>query len=215
MAERRKVSAVHSDFVRELDRFLRLDSQNQQRYRAGPGRPGPATLSKSQMILMTESIFTKAFSHYELFLEELFILYTREKLTIGGKRVGSYIFPRDAAHARDMLKSSMPFLEWNSPDNVIRRCETYLAEGNPIKLSITTHSSRLQTMRVIRNAIAHRSSEAATKYNNIVRSELRASPLRILEPGEFLLMADPNNAPSYFLITYLEILRNVANVAVG
>ena len=215
MVERRKVSAVHGDFVRELDGFLRLDAQNQQRYRAGPGRPGPATLSKSQMILMTESIFTKAFSHYELFLEELFILYTRSKLTMRGKRVESYIVPRDGNHARDMLKSSMPFLEWNSPDNIIRRCETYLKDGDPIKLSITTHSTRLQTMRVVRNAIAHRSTEASIRYNNIVRAELRASPLQQLQPGEFLLMADPANRPSYFLVTYLDVLRNVANVAAG
>lgn len=213
MTERRKVSAVHGDFIRELDGFLRLDAQNQQRYRAGPGRPGPATLSKSQMILMTESIFTKAFSHYEMFLEELFILYTRSKSTINGKRVYSYIAPRDGKHARDMLKSNMPFLEWNSPDNIIKRCETYLKDGDPIKLSITTHSARLQTMRSIRNAIAHRSSEATVKYNNVVRAEMRASPLHPLQPGEFLLMVDPVNPPAYFLLSYLDILRNVANVA--
>ncbi|WP_136621277.1 MULTISPECIES: hypothetical protein [Mesorhizobium] len=215
MAERRKVSAVHSDFIHELDSLLRLDAQNQSRFRAGPGRPGKASLSKGQMVLMTESIFTKAFSHYELFLEEVFILYTRSKPTIGGASVPSYIAPRDANHARDMLKSSMPFLDWNSPDNIVRRCEIYLKDGDPIKLSITTHSARLQSMKTIRNAIAHRSTEATVKYNNVVRAELRAAPLRPLNPGEFLLAADPVAPPSYFLLSYLDVLRRVANVAAG
>lgn len=215
MTERRKVSAVHSDFVRELDALLRLDSLNQQRYRAGPGRPGPATLSKKQMILMVESIFIRAFSHYEAFLEEIFILYTRGKLTLGGVPVQSYIKPINSAHARDMLKSAMNFLEWNSPDNVIRRCEIYLMDGDPIKLSVTAHVARLQNIRKVRNAIAHRSTEALSSYSSVVRAEMRAAPLRLPAPGEFLLTTDPGNPNNYFLLSYLGILRSVADVAAG
>ncbi|RWE64078.1 hypothetical protein [Mesorhizobium sp.] len=213
--ERRKVSTVHADFIHELDSLLRLDAQNQRRYRPGPGRPGPATLSKHQMVLMTESVFIKAFSHYELFLEELFILYTRNKPTRGGTRVPSFILPKDGEHAREILKSGMQFLEWNSPDIIIRRCEVYLHDGDPIKRSVTTHSARLQRMKAIRNAIAHRSAEAAQKYNNVVRSELRAAPLQPLLPGEFLLSTDPSAPASYFLVSYLNIFRSVANVAAG
>ncbi|MDG4895044.1 hypothetical protein P9272_15860 [Mesorhizobium sp. WSM4976] len=213
--ERRKVSAVHAGFIQELDALLRLDAQNQRRYRPGPGRPGPATLSKHQMILMTESVFIKAFSHYELFLEEVFILYTRNRPTRGGHRVPSFILPKDGEHARDILKSGMPFLEWNSPDTIVRRCEVYLHDGDPIKRSITAYSARLQRMKAIRNAIAHRSAEAAQRYNNVVRAELRAAPLQPLSPGEFLLSTDPATPASYFLLSYLGIFRSVANVAAG
>lgn len=211
--ERRKVSTAYADFIHELDALLRLDAQNQQRYRTGPGRPSSVALSKNQMVLMTESVFVKAFSLYELFLEEIFILYTRNRPTRSGARVQSYIMPRDGEHAREMLKSNMPFLDWNSPDSLIRRCEIYLKDGDPIKHSITAHSDRLRRMKTVRNAIAHRTQEATQKYNNAVRSELRVAPLRPLPPGEFLLSSDPTAPPSYFLISYLNVLRSVATLA--
>lgn len=211
--ERRKVSTAYNEFIAEIDAVLRLDAHNQRRFRGGPGRPNATSLTLGQMHLMTEGIFSRAFSHYELFLEEIFILYTRKKPTRGGNTVRSYIVPKDGVHAREMLKSSMTFLEWNSTETVIKRCETYLEDGNPIKLSMTTHSATLQRMRVIRNAIAHRSQEAQSRYNAVVRQELRAAPLRPLPPGAFLLTADPAALPNYFLITYLDVLKRVASIA--
>jgi hypothetical protein len=184
-------------------------------YRPGPGRPCPQALSKWQMTLMTESIFVRAFSYYEQYLEELFILYTRGRKTKSGKLVKSYVSPTDGRHARDMLKANMQYLEWNSPSNVISRCEIYLRDGNPIKLALTSYTTRLQYMRKIRNAIAHRSSEASSAYNVVVRTELRAPPLAPLLPGEFLQHADPSAPPSYFLLTYFDVFKAVANIASG
>jgi hypothetical protein len=118
MRERRKASAVLKEFNGIIDGLINLDALNQQRYRAGPGRPAPAVLSKNQMILITEGIFVRAFTSYERFLEEIFILYARGKPTASGVKVTRYITPKDAQHARELVKSGMMFLEWNSPDSL-------------------------------------------------------------------------------------------------
>lgn len=215
MVDRRKVGAAHSDFTKEIDRLLRLDAQNQQRFRVGPGRPGPTKFSKGQMTLITEGIFMRAFSLYEAYLEDVFILYSRGKRTRTGHRVKSFLKPSTGSHARDMIKSQMTFLEWNSPDNVIKRCDIYLGDGNPIKRSITTNITRLKNMRKIRNAIAHKSIEARANYASVVRGELRASPLIMPEPGEFLITTDPRDPDSYFLVIYLDVLKTVADISAG
>jgi hypothetical protein len=215
MKERRKIAAVHSEFISEIDGLLRLDAQNQKRFRVGPGRPTIATFSKSQMHLITESIFTRAFSSYEGFLEDLFILYSRGKPTRAGTKVGSYLLPKNGQHARELIKSQMNFLEWNKPDTIIKRCEIYIEDGGPIKQAITTNVAALRNIKDVRNAIAHRSAEARMRYASVVRGELRAAPLRLPQPGEFLLTSDPGRPHPYFLISYLTVLKDVANVAAG
>lgn len=216
MSGRRKVSAAYASFMSEIERLTRLDSQNQIRVRRGPGRPSPATLSARQMTLITEGIFVRAFSSYELFMEDVFILYACGKKTRVGGSVGSFIKPRDGTHARDIIKSHMTFLDWNDADKIIQRCDIYLKNGGPIKLALTSNLTRLRYMRTIRNAIAHKSVEAFARYSNVVRNELRAPPLsNVPEPGEFLQMIDPVARPSYFLMSYLNTLRSVAATCAG
>jgi hypothetical protein len=215
MRERRRVGAIHSEFVLEIDRLLRLDAQNQQRFRAGPGRPSPAALSSNQINLITEGIFLRGFSSYEKFLEEIFVFYARGRSTRSGDAVESFLRPRNGTHARDMIKSHMTFLEWNSPEIIIQRCDIYLRDGGPIKMALISNLTRLGYMRRIRNAIVHRSREALDRYATVVRNELRVMPLEIPNPGEFLLSTDPRARSTYFLISYLDVLRNVADTSAG
>lgn len=216
MVERRRVSTAFEEFNAELKRLESLDDLNQERYFPGPGRPGKLRLSAGQMHLLTEAILTRAFSKYEEFIEQVFVLYCQGRPDLSGARVGSYIVPRNAQHARAMLKAGMAFLEWNSPDKVIGRCETYLHKDSPIFLAISTHQTRLTHIRRVRNAIAHSSSEAINQFQRTVRDELGAAPLRPMSPGHFLIMTD-RRAPraQYYLRSYIGVLKAVAQIAAG
>lgn len=214
MPERRRASAVLNSFQNRIDGLIRLDGLNQQRYRSGPGRPSRSVLSKFQMILVTEGLFIRSFTLYELFLEELFVLYARGKPTASGGTVNRYISPRNGAHAIELLKSGMTYLEWNSPDVVISRAEVYL-DGGPIKNALTLYRERIVKMRRIRNAIAHNSDDAWRQYSRLVSTELRAPPLKMPEPGEFLMMTNPAASNEHFLLTYLNVLKAFAQVAAG
>lgn len=214
--ERRKVSTAHSAFIAELNRLQRMDDLNQERYAAGAGRPGRERLSANQMHLLTEAIFTRAFSKYEEFIEQIFILYCLGKRTTAGASVRAFIRPKSAVHARMILKSGMNFLEWNAPEKILDRCDTYLHADSPIFFAISTHQDRLSKMRRVRNAIAHSSDEALTHFRKVVRAELNVAPLKNIAVGEFLIMSDLRSLQAqHFLKSYLGVLARVADIAAG
>lgn len=212
----RRVSAAHACFTSEMDRLKRLDDLNQQRFFPGPGRPGRERLTKNQMYLLTEGILARAFSRYEAFIEQAFLLYCQEKPSASGRRVRSYLSPRSAAHARSLVQSGMMFLEWNSPDNVIERSTVYLFPDSPIFVAMTSFRSRLSNIRKVRNAIAHYSLEAQTQFLKVVREELGVAPLSVPSVGEFLIMNDTRAiSGQYYLRSYLDVLGEVAEIAAG
>ncbi|MDP2115979.1 MAG: hypothetical protein Q8J71_01085 [Brevundimonas sp.] len=189
----------------------RLDAQNQRRYRLGPGAPGIGAMTTSQMVVLTEGIFLAAFRAYETFLEEIFVLYVMGKKSRSSVTAHAFLKPRSSAHAIQLMQSSMPYLEWNTPDKVIARAELYLRDGEPIKSALTRNRAALAETRWIRNRIAHGSGEAQTKYQNVVRTALRTMPLKVPLPGEFLMMTDPRTVGQYFLVKYLDVLQTVAD----
>lgn len=214
MVERRKVSAAYAAFDAELRRLRRMDDTNQERYFPGPGRPRRGRLSASQMHLLTEAIFARAFSKYEEFIEQTFLLYCQGRSGLSGTTVKSYISPKNISHAKSIIKSGMTFLEWNSPEKIISRCDIYLHPDSPVYLAVTTHQSRLQNIRRIRNAIAHSSDEARTQFRKAVRDELGVAPLIAPAVGEFLIMNDRMAARrQYYLRSYLDVLGTVAKIA--
>jgi hypothetical protein len=207
---RRKVSAPYQDLVAELDRLLRLDANNQAAFAAGIEARGGIRITRHQLHMMTESIFFTAFRAYECFLGDIFQLYCLEKRPRSGMKVKSYLKPKDFDHAGKLLKSSMQFLDWTSPEIVIKRAETYLDKGFPIKLPYTTHRSTLLDLKRLRNQIAHDSRESINGYMQVLRSHFLMIPLVTPSPGEFLLLPSRINPAKYNLQIYLEFLKNIA-----
>lgn len=82
-------------------------------------------LAPSQIATINEAILVRAFRAYENLLESIFLDYVQGQRTLSGVNVVSHLRPRDTAHAYEMVRSSQPFLEWNSPSTVITRCEIY------------------------------------------------------------------------------------------
>jgi hypothetical protein len=164
------------------------------------------------MVRITEGIFIRAFSSFELFLEELFVLYALGKPSISGTKVNRFILPRDGRHVRELIRADKQFVDWASADLVLQRVETYF-DGGPMKTAIVQYKDRLKTVRRIRNAIAHRSDEAWGRYVKVVAAELRAPPLKIPQPGEFLMMTDPRVRTRHFLLTYFDVFREFAEIS--
>ncbi len=207
---RRKISAPLHDLQVELDRLLRIDAENQEKFSPGPGRPATGRLSKRQLHILTEGIFLAACRQLEEFLRDVFLLYCQEKSPASGQRVKSYLSPKSFSHAEDLLKSAMPFLDWSSPDNLIKRAETYLENGFPIKDTIASRVDTLRDIRRLRNHIAHHSRESLSEYKKVLRKYYGVNPLSVPEPGEFLLNTDRKNPKRYQLLIYLEFIKGTA-----
>lgn len=143
-------------------------------------------LSQSQLYVVNEAIFLRAFRALENFIEAAFLHYAFGKPTLQGRPVVSYLRPKDLSHAYELVKSSQTFLEWNSPSTVINRAETYLENGGPIKTVFSSKQSFLNDLRRIRNHIAHNSRTSLEEFRKVVQLYLLTVPLRIPEPGEVL-----------------------------
>lgn len=201
-----KISAVLNDFKEELRKLENYDNNNQKRFSSIP-----STLTSHQLNLLTESIFFRAFRAYENFVREIFLLYCNEKQPNKRKKVRSYLKPRNFKHTEELMKSSMNFLDWNQPDNVIKRADLYLKDGFPVKLPYTTNRNELLNLKRIRNHIAHNSQESLDKYKIVLRSHFGVNPLNIPSPGEFLLLTHRTNQNMYNLQYYFGILNNISD----
>jgi len=207
---RRKVSAVLNDFHQEIERLERYDRENQQKFSCSVSSPDKVRISRHQLHMLTESIFSRGFVAYENFLRDTFLLYCMHKPTTNNIKVNSYVNPRDFLHAEKLVQSSMNYLDWSSPDILVERAELYLAEGYPFKGAITSNLNLLKDYKHIRNHIAHNSKESYTNYLKALRHQFTTMPLVIPCPGEFLLTPEKGLPHKYKLLTFFEVMIKVA-----
>lgn len=196
-----------ADLTAELKSLRKLDTLNQSQFSAGgTGRP---VLTKTQLHVLTEAIFFAAFRSYEQFMRNVFVLYCCGIQPNRRKLVRPYLRPKTLKHTEELLQSSMPFLDWSSPDNVIERAETYLQDGYPVKNVISANVDGLRNLKRIRNHIAHMSKESHYEYLKTVRQHHGTNPLKVPRPGEFLLLKRTGST-TYYLTDYLGLIENVA-----
>lgn len=206
-SSRRKTSAVLRDFQAEIQQLEKFDSENQIKFTASGKKE---SLSLRQLHLLTEHIFFVAFRTYEGFIRDLFLLYCLEKPHSSGKKVISYLRPKDFNHTEVLIKSSMSFLDWTSPAIVVERAETYLRNGFPIKLPYVTNIQSLREFKQIRNHIAHNSKESLEGFKKVVKGHYGTIPLVIPSPGAFLLVPDRTNPKKYKLLVFFELMKKIA-----
>jgi hypothetical protein len=209
-ASRRKISAVLGDFLRDIDRLVKFDLENQRAYSVGLENKNAKRLVKRQLIMLTESIFFSGFRAYENFIRDAFLLYCLEKRPESGKRVVSYLRPKSFQHAEELIQSSLQFLDWNTAETIIKRAELYLLDGFPVKTPYTSGKETFDELRLLRNHIAHRSKTSMNGYRKVLRRYFGTEPLELPEPGEYLLLTDKHERSKYKLLTYFDFLRQSA-----
>ena len=126
MTVRTRITASHRCLLKQLTSLRKLDQENQKRINPSTGGLTKGKLSKQQFHMLTENVFFSAFRSYENFIEEVFILYCLGKKTPSGKHAKPFIAPNNYTHAMELMKSSMPFLDWAKPGSIIKRSELYL-----------------------------------------------------------------------------------------
>lgn len=207
---RRSLNAPFREFRLEIDRLLRVDEENQKNIAFGGGRTGHGRLSSRQLHILTEGLFFAGYRAFEGFLRDIFLLYCLEKQPGTGGRVRSFLKPQSFLHAERLIRSSMRFLDWTSPDHILERAELYLEGGFPIKDQYAPRMEKLRDMKRLRNHIAHDSEESQSEYLKVIRRYYTVVPVPLPSPGEYLLKTDKEDSSKYMLITYLEFLKAAA-----
>ncbi len=192
---------------KEYRALRKLNDRNQKQFSSASGN---LKLTRAQMHLLTETVFFGAFRAYEQFLRNVFLLYCSGQQPSGRKLARTFLQPKTISHAETLIKSSMPFLDWSSPDTLIERSEAYLKDGYPVKNPLTTNLVTLRDIKKVRNQIAHMSVESTLDFKKVLKSHFSTVPLRIPRPGEYLLLPCKGNNSTYYLISYMDTMEDVA-----
>jgi hypothetical protein len=156
--------------------------------------------------------FLRAFTSWESFLEDTFLLYLLGHKPPKGAPPRRYGFPQTPDAAAEWCTDGKPYAKWHVND-VQRRANRWFKDGKPFTPALQSQQSRLMQLVSIRNAIAHESDSAKGKFENVVRTELGAVPPNTTV-GSFLMTTKPNTTPPIsFLEFYVsEILRAAQNI---
>jgi hypothetical protein len=207
MATRRLISAV-GELSRSLKEARKIiaDAQKWSVPQQIGGRP---QITPRRRDLLVELAFLRAVSGWEIFLEESFLLYLLGHQPPRGRSPRRYGFPPDRAAAHEWCADGKDYAKW-SPAEVKKRANRWFKDGKPFTPALQGQQSRLDQLITIRNAIAHDSASAKSKFENIVRNELQTLPPGTTV-GNFLLTTKPGaTPPTSFIEFYLEQLEHVA-----
>lgn len=175
-----------------------------------PTQPGaPAQISSQRRDTLTEVAFLRAFTGWEIFLEETFLLYLLGHQPPKGRPPRRYGFPPNKEAASEWCTEGREYAKWSVGD-VRKRADRWFRHGKPFTPALQGQQVRLEQLITIRNAIAHRSSAARGKFETLVRNELQALPPDTTV-GSFLTTTRPNsNPPISFMEFYLSEVKRVA-----
>lgn len=205
-----KPSNCLSSLKKEISILREIDDKNQRLFAVSMTKTNSQGITKVQMDYLTEAVFFAAFRAYEQFLRNIFIIYCCGVHSGKRRLVRSYLQPRSIQHAEELIQSSMPFLDWSSPDTLLERSETYLKDGYPIKAAIATNLIILKELKKIRNHIAHMSKESLEEFKKVVKNHYGTLPLKIPRPGEFLILQSRRTSGCCYLREYMQIIESVA-----
>jgi hypothetical protein len=90
---------------------------------------GQISLPQEEIYLIYELSFLKIFLAWEWFIEKTFILYMISKKA----NKGSYVNPKNEKHAYDFVREGRDYVDWTSPDVVIRKAKIFFKDGKPYK----------------------------------------------------------------------------------
>ncbi len=190
----RKLQSVLTEFLRSLQECRRLSADA---YRlSSPGVHGTRPLvSQKTRDQMTEMAFLSAFLAWESFVEESFILYLCGQMPPRGRAPNRYAFPPNEKTARSwVVPEGRDYAEWTVPTQVSERAGRFFQAGHPFALVLRSNQSVLDEVRIIRNAIAHKSVGAREKFERIVRTKVGTLPPN-LTVGGFLGTTVLGSAP--------------------
>lgn len=199
----RKLRTVLVEFLRNLQECRGLSADA---YRwASPGAHGARPLvSKRRRDQMTEMAFLRAFLAWESLVEESFILYLSGQKPPRGRAPSRYAFPPNHRTAMDwVVPEGRRYAEWTVPTRVSERAERFFRAGRPFAPALRSNQNMLEEVRIIRNAIAHKSVSARGKFESFVRTKLGTLPPNLSVGGLLGTTAPGSSPPVSFLEFYV------------
>jgi len=111
-----------------------------------------------------EALFLRAVTSFEGYLEDLFLSILKKKTQYPKSRVNLRMTPASNDALMDILLQGGKYMTWLPFDNTEKRAKIYLKDGRPFCELDDGDKSKMKSITVIRNAIAHKSSHAMNEF---------------------------------------------------
>ena len=123
--------------------------------------------SLSERTLISEACFLNLFITLEEFLESSFAHYLVGRMSTMRWRPSRFAKPTSLEHAQRMLVGSQRFVDWSTPDTVLKFADLYFLDGEPYRTPLAGAQSHLQGMKTVRNSTAHLSSSTRAALDGL------------------------------------------------
>ena len=156
------------DFVNDLDGHLGYIEQTRSKaerlFQEG-------YLVRRDIELVYAGLYLDAMTSFENFIEDLFIRLLVGTTTHPCRSVVPKIVFKSTVICRNVVYGGRPYVDWFPYKQTQDRAEMFFQKGLPFTALNNSDKSRLTQMLCIRNAIAHKSRHAVTRFNRVVINE--------------------------------------------
>jgi hypothetical protein len=108
---RGSVAAVFSKFESEIKTIISLDQKNQSRLWTSAARPRRGFLTRTQLESLTEGLLIAGFRAFDVFLNDVFLLYCCGRPRRSGGPVVSFLNTKHVRDAADIIQGEMKYLD--------------------------------------------------------------------------------------------------------
>jgi hypothetical protein len=149
------------------------------------------------------------FKAWETLLEECTLAFMCGRLKCDGTQVPRFAMSSGEEWARKVLYLDRPFIEWTDVDRIQARWDNLFVPPNGLVAAIRPAKAELKAMTTVRNAIAHSSPTADTRFRNLVQGEF-GGRRRFSRPAAFLVEPWPKDTTLTFFDRYAGTLETIA-----
>lgn len=104
------------------------------------------------------------YAYYEQSLEKLFLGILLRRLSRAD--VNPLVQIASDRVARDVIEAGRPYASWLPYDYTQRRAAAYFSGGRPFSVLTASDKQTLKRLAILRNAVAHESGSARSKFEN-------------------------------------------------
>lgn len=154
------------------------------------------------------AIFLAAYASFEGLLEDLFLKLLTGRVKMPHSIRCKAVFRSDTA-ARGVVFGDRKYLDWVPYDRTIKRAESHFYGGRPFTRLDDNEKRLVGQVCIIRNAIAHQSRHARTKFDREVVANFILAP-RERTPTAFLRSLN-STAPD--VTRYEQLIAELTSIA--
>jgi hypothetical protein len=152
--------------AQEIAESLRRSARTSQGYLGRLEKLHKANrLSQRDVTRAYEGAFLSYYTALERHLEQLFLGLLMSRIVVSGRPARSLVRTGSDVTARRIVAGDRPYADWLPIDHTAKRAKKLLSGGRPFDRLSKVDTQVLEQMRIVRNAVAHKSSYATRRFH--------------------------------------------------